>query len=142
VTAQFAGFPDFRSNVTFVPIQFFTVVIPNVRGGTIRLVAYMLRQVLGWVDARGNPTRAQLQFSYAELAEHAGLSRGVVVDAITEALEHHLLCRVGAWQSSTPRHASSSSPRIRALIRSSLTCGRRTCSAKGYPLSPIFARSL
>ena len=79
VTHPFAGFPDFRSNVTFVPIQFFTVVIPNVRGGTIRLVAYMLRQVLGWVDTEGNPTRAQLQFSYAELAEQAGLSRAVVV---------------------------------------------------------------
>jgi hypothetical protein len=94
VTARFAGFPDFRSNVTFVPIQFFTVVIPNVKGATIRLVAYMLRQVLGWVDRHGNPTRAQLQFSYAELAERAGLSRAVVVDAIEEALENHLIWRV------------------------------------------------
>jgi hypothetical protein len=94
VTTRFAGFPDFRSNVTFVPIQFFTVVIPNVKGATIRLVAYMLRKVLGWVDAQGNPTRGQLHFSYAELAGHAGLSRGVVVDAITQALEYHLIRRL------------------------------------------------
>ncbi len=33
---EFAGFPAFRANVTFVPIQFFTVVVPHCSRGTRR----------------------------------------------------------------------------------------------------------
>ena len=46
----FAGFPDFRANVTFTPIQFFTVVIPHCQRTCIRVIGCMLRRVLGWVD--------------------------------------------------------------------------------------------
>lgn len=67
VTTQFAGFPDFRSNVTFVPIQFFTVAIPHSSRGAVRVVGYVLRKLLGWVDAQGNPKKEQLRFTYDEL---------------------------------------------------------------------------
>lgn len=90
-TPPFPGFPDFRANVTFVPIQFFTVVLPYCARGTVRIVGYALRKVLGWVDERGNPTREQLRFTYRELIEHAGVSREAIADALREAVERRCL---------------------------------------------------
>jgi hypothetical protein len=87
----FPGFPDFRANVTFVPIQFFTVVLPYCARGTVRIVGYALRKVLGWVDEHGNPTREQLRFTYRELIEQAGVSREAITEALREALERRLL---------------------------------------------------
>ena len=91
VQPTFPGFPDFRANVTFVPIQFFTVVLPYCSRGTVRIVGYALRKVLGWVDERGNPTREQLRFTYRELIEQAGVSREAITEALREALERRLL---------------------------------------------------
>ena len=88
---EFPGFPDFRANVTFVPIQFFTVVLSHYSRGAVRLAGYVLRQVLGWVDAHGNPTRERLQFTYRELIEQAGVSRGALGEALEEAVAGHLL---------------------------------------------------
>ena len=82
---SFPGFPAFRANVTFVPIQFFTVVVPHCSRGTVRIVGYALRKVLGWVDGNGNPTREQLRFTYRELIEKAGVSRESIVKALHEA---------------------------------------------------------
>ena len=83
---EFPGFPDFRANVTFVPLQFFTVVLPHCSRGTVRVVGYALRKVLGWVDTHGNPTREQLRFTYRELVAHAGVSRTCIAQALREAL--------------------------------------------------------
>ena len=88
----FPGFPAFRSNVTYVPIQFFTVVLPHCPRGTVRIVGYALRQVLGWVDEEGEPTCGQLQFSYRELSERAGVSLDCVGEALREAVEKRFLC--------------------------------------------------
>ena len=88
---EFPGFPDFRANVTFVPLQFFTVVLPHRSRGCVRLVGYMIRRLLGWVDTDGNPTRARLEFSYRELMNEAGLSRDSIAEALTEALAHQLI---------------------------------------------------
>jgi hypothetical protein len=90
-TKCFPGFPDFRANVTFVPIQFFTVVVPHCSRGTVRIVGYALRRILGWVDEHGNPTREQLRFTYRELIEKAGVSRKAIAAALHEAVEHHFL---------------------------------------------------
>jgi hypothetical protein len=43
----FPGFPDFQSNVTFCPLQFFTVVIPTSSRGCVRQVGHTLRRLLG-----------------------------------------------------------------------------------------------
>ena len=94
VSTPFAGFPDFRSNVTFVPIQFFTVVLPHSSRGTSCVVGYVLRRLLGYVDTQGNPTREQLQFSYAELVAATGVSRGAIKAAVAEAVERRFLRRV------------------------------------------------
>ena len=90
-TTEFPGFPDFRANVTFVPIQFFTVVLPHCSRGTVRIVGYALRKVLGWVDEHGNPTREQLRFTYRELIENAGVSRTSIAEALGEAIERRCL---------------------------------------------------
>ena len=90
----FPGFPDFRANVTFTPIQFFTVVLPHCSRGCVRLVGYALRRVLGWVDEHGNPTRERLRLSYRELEQAAGVSRDAIAQAIAESLDAHCLRRV------------------------------------------------
>ena len=90
-TPCFPGFPDFWANVTFVPIQFFTVVVPHCSRGTVRIVGYALRKILGWVDEHGNPTREQLRFTYRELIKKAGVSRKAIAAALAEAVEHHFL---------------------------------------------------
>ena len=91
VTSPFAGFPDFRSNVTFVPIQFFTVVVPHRSRGAVRIVGYVLRKLLGWVDQAGNPRQEQLRFTYRELVRAAGISRNLVGKALEEAVACHCL---------------------------------------------------
>jgi hypothetical protein len=91
-TPAFPGFPDFRANVTFTPIQFFTAVLPHCSRGTVRIVGYAIRKVLGWVDEHGNPTREQLQFTYRELIEKAGVSREAIADALRKAMERRFLC--------------------------------------------------
>ena len=91
VTIQFAGFPDFRSNVTFVPIQFFTVAIPHSSRGAVRVVGYVLRKLLGWVDAQGNPKQEQLRFTYDELVQAAGVSRNLVAEVLAEVQAGHFL---------------------------------------------------
>jgi hypothetical protein len=100
----FRGFPDLWANVTFVPLQFFTLVLPNRSRTCLRIVGYALRQLLGWVDEHGNPTRAQLQFTYAELIAQAGTSRGAIAEALAEAIQFHLLRGVDAAGSPDDEH--------------------------------------
>ena len=90
-TPAFPGFPDFRANVTFTPIQFFTAVLPYRSRGCVRIVGYALRKLLGWVDERGNPTREQLQVTYRQFVEEAGVSRVAISEALEEALEKQCL---------------------------------------------------
>ena len=90
-TATFPGLPDFRANVTFVPIQFFTVVVPHHSRGCVRIVGHALRRLLGWVDEHGNPTHEQVRFTYRELIEQAGVSRDSIAEALCEAVEGGLL---------------------------------------------------
>jgi len=90
----FPGFQAFQANVTYVPIQFFTVVLPHCSRGAVRIVGYALRKVLGWVDERSQPTREQLQFTYRELIDKAGVSRESITEALREAIERSCLrCR-------------------------------------------------
>ena len=99
---SFPGFPDFRANVTFTPRQFFPVIIPHCQRGCVRLVGYMLRKVLGWVDAQGNPTREQLRFSYRELITQTGISRGDIRKSLADAIKHGCVRRVEAPRRDAP----------------------------------------
>ena len=87
----FPGFPDFQANVTFVPIQFFTLVVPYSSRGCVRVVGYMIRKILGWVDAAGNPTRETVQFSYRRLMEETSISRESIGAALGEAQKRHFV---------------------------------------------------
>ncbi|MCP5523246.1 MAG: hypothetical protein H7A46_17055 [Verrucomicrobiales bacterium] len=111
----FAGFPDFRANVTFTPIQFFTVVIPHCQRTCIRVIGCMLRRVLGWVDEHGNPTREQLRFSLGELSAAAGVSRASLWESFEDkedkkGVEFHCLRRIN-----TPHRDLSGCPAVNGL---------------------------
>lgn len=85
------GFPPFKANVTFVPIQFFTLVVPYRSRGCVRIVGYILRQLLGWVDREGNPRCERLRVTYRDFISDAGVSRGALSEAVQEAIEFHLI---------------------------------------------------
>lgn len=81
----FRGFE--RPNTVYVPNQFFDVCLPHCSGGAVRLVAYLLRQTLGWLDADGNPLHERVALSYRDLVEKAGISRRLIRAALDEAVE-------------------------------------------------------
>lgn len=82
----FKGFPEFRSNVLYCPKQFFTAVIPHSSVNCIRLVSYMLRKTLGWVDETGEPIQERHEFSFRELEESAGVGHSRLGEALELAL--------------------------------------------------------
>ena len=90
----FKGFPEFRSNVLYCPKQFFTLVVPNSSVNTIRVVAHMLRQTLGWVDENGEPIQERHEFSYRDLEDAAGVSHSRLGEALDDALKCKFIRRV------------------------------------------------
>lgn len=83
----FAGFDPLNSNYVYCPNQFFDVCIPHCSRGAVRIIAYVLRQTLGWLDENGIPLRQEIQVSYSELIERAGVSRGAIGPALQEAVD-------------------------------------------------------
>lgn len=83
---SFRGFERPDANYVYCPNQFFDVCLPHASRGTLRLVAYLLRQTLGFRDADGNPIREQVSLSYDDFIQ-AGISRGGVRAVIAEAIE-------------------------------------------------------
>ena len=51
----FQGFEPLTANYVYCPNQFFDVLLPHGSRGCVRLVAYLLRRTLGWLDANGEP---------------------------------------------------------------------------------------
>lgn len=89
-SARFAGFALPTSNTTYTPNQFFDVCLPHSSRGCVRLVSRMIRKTLGWCDAEGRPQQEQIRLSYADL-EAAGISRGMIKSAVTEAIESNFI---------------------------------------------------
>jgi len=83
--APFPGFEHLTANFLYCPNQFLDVCIPNCSRGTVRLVAYLLRRTLGWLDEDGKPIEQEITVSYRELTQDAGISRGSLREAIEEA---------------------------------------------------------
>ena len=54
-STEFQGFEPLTGNFLYCPNQFFEVCLPNYSRGVVRLVAFMLRKTLGWLDKDGNP---------------------------------------------------------------------------------------
>lgn len=82
----FAGFAAPTSNTTYTPNQFFDVCVPNYSRGVVRLVGYMIRKTLGWCDSEGNPQQEQIQISYKELIEKAGIGHSMIRQTLDEAI--------------------------------------------------------
>lgn len=89
--APFRGYPAPTSNTTYTPNQFFDVVLRHSSRGCVRLVGYMIRKVLGWSDAEGNPQEPQVVVSYNQLIREAGISRGAIGPAIEEAVAKNFI---------------------------------------------------
>jgi len=89
-TEPFTGFALPTSSTLYCPNQFFDVCLPHSSRGCVRLVAYLLRQTLGWSDAEGRPQNTIHTLSYAQL-EEAGISRDQIRSAIAEAVESHFI---------------------------------------------------
>ena len=83
---EFNGFEHLTANYLYCPNQFFEVCLPYHSRGTVRLVAYMLRKTLGWLDKEGNPIEQNINISYRDLIAEAGISRGAIRKALDEAV--------------------------------------------------------
>jgi hypothetical protein len=87
----FPGFAAPTSNTTYTPNQFFDVCLRHSSRGVVRLVAYLIRQSLGWCDADGHPLHERIQVSYRELVDKAGISRGLIRKSLDEAIAGHFI---------------------------------------------------
>ena len=87
VKNSFRGFEPLTANYVYCPNQFFDVCLPNCSRGAVRIVAYVLRQTLGWLDRKGNPIQQEISVSYRELIEKAGVSRGAIGPSLKEAVD-------------------------------------------------------
>lgn len=85
-TSPFAGFEPLSANYLYCPNQFFDLCIRNCSRGTVRIVAYLLRQTLGWLDREGNPISQTIRVTYSDLIEKAGVSRGAISKAMSDAV--------------------------------------------------------
>jgi hypothetical protein len=94
----FAGYKLPTSNTTYTPNHFFDVVLPHSSRGVVRLVGYMLRRILGWSNPDGTPREPQVQVSYVELIEKAGISRGAIRETIDESVKAKFIQCVSAGQ--------------------------------------------
>ncbi len=107
--ALFRGFEPLRSNNTYTPNQFFDVCLPHSPIGVVRLVGYMLRQTIGWCDKDGNPLHERLTFTYSELIEKAGISRGAIRLALEKATKSNFIRRTQTGRSKSRGDAGQSS---------------------------------
>lgn len=82
----FNGFEHLTANYLYCPNQFFDVCLPHHSRGTVRLVAYILRKTLGWLDEEGNPVEQDITVSYRDLITEAGISRGAIRKALDDAV--------------------------------------------------------
>ena len=88
---EFAGFKPPTSNTTYTPNQFFDVVIPHFSRGVVRIVGYLIRKTLGWCDANGNPQEEQIEVTYRELEQKAGVGHDAIRQALDDALAGRLI---------------------------------------------------
>jgi hypothetical protein len=105
---EFPGFAAPTSNTTFTPNQFFDVCVPNSSRGVVRLVAFLIRQALGWCDAEGNPQHERIRVSYNELVSRAGIARSEIRKTLDAALEGGFIECVHAGQASRAYSAAES----------------------------------
>ncbi|MCA9129262.1 MAG: hypothetical protein KDB22_19385 [Planctomycetales bacterium] len=90
-TETFDGFEPLSGNYIYCPNQFLDLCIPYCSRGTVRIVAYLLRKTLGWLDAQGQPISQEISVRYRDLIDEAGVSRGAIGPALDEAIKRGFL---------------------------------------------------
>ena len=91
----FGGFQRPTANFLYCPNQFFDICLKTNSRGMVRIVAYILRQTIGWLDKDGMPINQQIKVSYRDLIEKAGVSRGAIGPAIQRAVAMGFIeCRI------------------------------------------------
>lgn len=97
LSTNFAGFEPLDSNYVYCPNQFFDICLKSNSRGMVRIVAYVLRQTLGWLDENGEPVHQTVKVSYNDLIRKAGVSRGAVNEALQRAVSMGFLeCHTSA----------------------------------------------
>lgn len=81
----FEGFQHLDANYIYCPNQFFEVCLRHHSRVCVRLVAYMLRRTLGWLDSHGNPITQDISISYLDLQRNARISTRSIPAAIAQA---------------------------------------------------------
>ena len=106
---SFPGFEPLTGNFLYCPNQFLDICLPNSSRGTARIVAYVLRQTLGWLDEDGNPINERVRVSYSDFVKKAGVSKGSIHAAVNEAIAAGYLvqCEIGAPNSAGSAGRSS-----------------------------------
>lgn len=107
-SSAFVGFAAPTSNTTYIPNQFFDVVLPHCSRGAVRLIGYMLRKTLGWCDSRGNAQDDHVIVAYQELIDKAGISRDMVRRVLDEAVAGRFVRCVREGQPSRAGHPAVS----------------------------------
>ena len=85
-TEVFQGFEPLKSNYVYCPNQFFDICLKSKSRGMVRIVAYIIRQTLGWLDENGQPINETVKVSYRDLIQKAGVSRGAIGKALQQAV--------------------------------------------------------
>ncbi|MFY9255608.1 MAG: hypothetical protein WAO83_19295 [Fuerstiella sp.] len=89
----FPGFEPLTANYVYCPNQFLDLCLPNCSRGAVRIVGYLLRETLGWLDRDGQPLKQEITVRYQDLIQKAGVSRGAIAPAIEEAIRSgFILC--------------------------------------------------
>ncbi|TWT51714.1 hypothetical protein KOR42_34010 [Thalassoglobus neptunius] len=90
---EFTGFEPLSANYIYCPNQFLDVCLPNCSRGVTRIVAYVIRQTLGWLDSQGNPIQQEIFVSHRDLVKQAGVSKGAIGPALDDACRLNFLQR-------------------------------------------------
>ena len=83
--AVFGGFERPDANFVFTPNQYLDLCIPHASRGCARLVGYMLRHLIGWRDADGNPLYEKVEVTQRELERRANVGKSSINAALAEA---------------------------------------------------------
>ena len=76
---NYPGFSPPTANFLLTPIQVFNLLLPHHSVHCIRIVSYMVRELIGWTNRRTK------SFSRAELAKRSGVAKNHVTRGIAEA---------------------------------------------------------
>ena len=111
---SFQGFEPLTSNYVYCPNQFLDICLKSKNRGMVRIIAYVLRQTLGWLDENGQPIHQTVKISYRDLIEKAGVSRGAIGKALKLAVASGFIeCKVPAEAKANPHSSQTAEYTLR-----------------------------